>query len=115
MSWVELAALKTDLGIDSDDTRDDVALQQMLDAACAFVQRVRPEFDYAGDLLSGLPVPPADLVLGTIRLASRWYTRKRSPDGLIQMAELGAARVPSIDPDIERQLGIGRFRKSVIA
>jgi hypothetical protein len=31
------------------------------------------------------------------------------------MAELGAARIPSFDPDIERLLKIGRYRGPVFA
>ncbi|HEY0638712.1 MAG TPA: hypothetical protein VGD67_13765 [Pseudonocardiaceae bacterium] len=112
-----LSELKTDLDTSAagDDTRDDVALQVVLDAAVEFVQRVRPSFNYDADPLSELPDPPADLRLGTLRLASRWHTRRRSPDALVAMAELGAARVPSFDPDIERLLGIGRYRGPVFA
>lgn len=109
-----LGTLKEDLGIDMDDTRDDDRLQTVLDAAVSFVERVRGEgFDF-GDM-SGLPEPSDDLILGTIRLAGRWHTRRRSPDGLIEMGELGTARVPSFDPDIERLLGIGRYRGAVWA
>ncbi|GEL17686.1 hypothetical protein [Pseudonocardia asaccharolytica] len=117
MAWPPtLTALKGDLGIDEADTRDDARLTSMLDAAVVFVQRVHAGgFDFAGDLGSTLPEPDADLVTGTLRLAGRWHTRRRSPDGLVAMAELGAARVPSFDPDIERLLRIGRYRSPVIA
>jgi hypothetical protein len=52
--------------------------------------------------------PDDDLVLGTLRLAGRWYTRRRAPDDLIAAAELGTARLPGLDPDITRLLRIGR-------
>lgn len=93
------------------DLSDATQLQRMLDAAVAFVQRVRGEdFNFAADPLSALPAPDADLVLGTIRLAVRWHTRRRSPDALVlQAGELGTVRIPSFDPDIDRMLGIGRF------
>lgn len=115
MPWPpELQALKDDLKID--DERDDARLAPMLDAAVAFVERVHAgAFNFAGDLGSALPDPGPDLQLGTVRLAGRWHTRRRSPDGLVAMAEMGAARVPSFDPDIERLLRIGRYRRSVIA
>lgn len=114
MMWPpQLEELKDDMGVD--DVRDDARLQRQLDASVVFVERVRPRFNYAADPLSELPAPTADLVLGTLRLAGRWHTRRRSPDGLIQMAELGSARVPSFDPDIERLLGIGRFAAAVFA
>lgn len=118
MSWPpELADLKRDLGIE--DTRDDATLGDQLSAAIAFVERVRQgAFNFAGDAdpLSSLPSPHEDLILGTVRLAGRWHTRRRSPDGLVNMgSELGSTRVPSFDPDIERLLGVGRYRDSVIA
>ncbi|MFI6759367.1 phage head-tail connector protein [Micromonospora sp. NPDC050417] len=111
--WATLAGLKLDMGIT--DTRDDAKLSQVLDAATAFVEQVRPAFNYAGDE-PDLPVPDAALVLGTYRLAARWHTRRRSPDALIQLAEMGASRVPSFDVDIDRLLRIGpKYAPPVIA
>ena len=79
-------------------------------AAVADVEAVVGETVFADieGLVTVLPVPGSDFELGTIRLAGRWFTRRRSPDGLVSMAELGGARVPSFDPDIERLLRIGR-------
>lgn len=115
MSWPPLLAeLKLDAGIS--DTRDDDKLAVVLAASVAFVERVRgTSFNFDGDLGSALPAPTDDLVLGTLRLAIRWHNRRRSPDALVDMAELGAARVPSFDTDIDRLLGIGRFRGPVFA
>ncbi|PRX48680.1 hypothetical protein B0I33_104498 [Prauserella shujinwangii] len=118
MAWPPtLDALKDDLGSEykQGSDRADSQLERCLDAAVRFVQRVRPSFDYDGDPLSDLPAPTPDLELGTIRLAGRWYIRRRSPDALIAMGELGSARVPSFDADIDRLLGIGRFRGAVFA
>ena len=116
MTWPpELEVLKGDLNIPLDDPRDDVVLQQQLDAAVAFVQRVRPGFNYDDDALDDSPVPTADLELGTVRLAGRWFTRRRSPDALVAMGDLGSTRIPSFDPDIERLLGIGKYRGPVFA
>lgn len=117
MSWPpSLAELKADMGIDAADTRDDDRLTVQLAAAVAFVERVRGgSFNFTGAVLSDLPDPTADLTLGTLRLTARWHTRRRSPDALVSMGELGSVRVPSFDPDIERLLGIGRYRGSVIA
>jgi len=103
--------LKDDRGIDSTDDRNNDRLQMVLDAAVAFVERVRSG-DYRFDLQDAtqtfLPTPTADLWLGTLRLAGRWHQRRQSPDALIQMAEMGAGRVPSFDADIDRLLGIGQ-------
>lgn len=90
-------------------------LQRCLDAATVFVERVRPQFDYGHESGSTLPAPTPDLHLGTLRLAWRWHIRRRSPDALIEMSELGASRVPSFDPDVERLLRIGRHALPAVA
>jgi hypothetical protein len=108
MTWPPaLDELKRDMKLS--DNRDDDSLQQQLDAAVAFVERVRPVWNY-GDELSDLPDVPDDFRLGVLRLAGRWFTRRRSPDALVAMGEMGAGRVPSFDPDIDRMLGIGRYQ-----
>jgi hypothetical protein len=113
-----LADLKLDASIDEADDRDDPALAQTLSAAVSFVQRVhRGRYDFGlgnvGDDL--LPAPDVTMSLGTVRLAMRWHTRRRSPDALVSMGEMGAGRVPSFDTDIDRSLRIGRYAPSVIA
>lgn len=114
MSWPPtLDELKSDMGIDLLDLRDDEQLQQVLDAAVQYVQRQRRRSFNFGDPLSDLPDVTADVRLGTLRLARRWHTRRRSPDALIDMGELGVSRVPSFDPDIEALLGIGRHGRPV--
>lgn len=89
---------------------DDTTLQFNLDAAIAYVQRVRPYFNYTADPLDTRPAPSNDMMLGVLRLAARWKIRTRTPDGVVNMGDLGSGRVPSVDPDIERLLGIGRSR-----
>lgn len=112
-----LASLKTDMKIEADDTRDDERLGQVLDAAVSFVERVRPAFQYdpTNPDQFDRPEPTSDHVLGTLRLAGRWHLRRRSPDGLVGMGDLGSARVPSFDPDINRLLGLGSSMGPVIA
>lgn len=110
-----LKADMNDQGNAEDETRDDVALQLVLDAAVSFVQAVKPQYAYAGDQLTDLPEPPAYLGLGTVRLATRWHERRRSPAALVAMGEMGASRIPSFDPDIEQLLRIGRYAPPVIA
>lgn len=115
MAWPPTRdALKEDLGIT--DTRDDDRLDTVLAAAIAFAERVHAgALDFTDDPDSPLPGPSSDIELGTIRLAGRWHIRRRSPDGLVQMGDLGTARVTSYDTDIDRLLRIGRYRASVIA
>lgn len=114
MAWPPtLADLRSDREYDESITRDDAELQRCLDAAVAFVEHVRSDLNFGGD--AEKPSPDAAVTLGTIRLAARWFTRRRSPDALVEMGELGSGRVPSFDPDIERLLRIGRYRPWVIA
>lgn len=115
MSWPPtLDELKNDKDIATGDDLDDEALTRRLNAAVAFVERARPRFNYIDDPTSTLPEPTADLVLGTLMLASRLYTRRNSPDGLVMMADIGSGRVPSFDPDIERLLRIGRHAIAIV-
>lgn len=97
------------------DSRDDERLQLVLDAAVVYVQRVHADRWSFGDQFSELPDVPVDIALGTMSLAARLHLRRRSPDGLVSNGDLGVARVATTDPDIERLLRIGRFRRSVIA
>jgi hypothetical protein len=109
-----LPELKVDQSVEG--ARDDTRLQLVLDAAVAFVEGVHAEkYNFDADPESELPDPPKNFELGAMRLAYRWHIRRRSPDGLVSMAELGAARIPSFDPDIERLLKIGRYRGPVFA
>lgn len=95
---------------------DTAQLQTVLDAAVAFVERTHAgRFNFDGESGSDLPDVPDDVRLGTLRLAGRWHVRRRSPDALVQMAELGASRVPAFDPDIERMLRIGKYAPAVFA
>lgn len=120
MNWPPTVAdLREDLGLAASDTLagDDGRLSTVLAAAIAYVERVRSgEFAFTPPTgASTLPRPGDDLCLGAVRLAGRYHTRRRSPDGLVSAGELGNSRVPLIDSDIERLLGIGRYRRSVIA
>jgi len=102
-TWVTLADLKSDQVLDGQlTTRDDVALQRTLDAAMVWVQAHRPDLDYHGAWSV-----PADVRLGTIRLAARWFVRRvvapnvRFTSGSVSMIEMMRA-----DPDIYMLLGI---------
>lgn len=107
--------VKDDLKIAHDDTRDDARLSAALGAATDLVTRLRGNrYNLTGASLSPLPTPTEDLILGTVRLAVRWYTRGRSPDGLVVAGDFGTSRVPSFDADIDRLLGLGRYRSPVI-
>lgn len=113
-TWLpSLSDVRIDLDIEN--ASKDEALQPCLDAAIAFVrERLAATYNVDEDPFSTLPSVPGSVRLGTVRLAGRWYIRRRSPDGLIATADFGASRIPSIDADIERLLKIGRYSKAVI-
>lgn len=83
---------------------DDVTLEAARVGAAAYVERVRPDLDWSGDA-------PADVKLGALILAARFYARKGSPMGVATFAEFGAAQIVRLDPDVERLLGIGRHSR----
>jgi hypothetical protein len=114
MTWPPtLADYKREQKVTTSDSEE--AIQQSLDAAVAFVERVRDDLNFSEDPLSDKKPVTADVFLGTIRLASRWYVRRNTPQGLIQMNDLGQVRLPAYDADIERQLGVGRYRRGMFA
>lgn len=101
-TWVTLEELKNDQTLDDTlSPRDDEALQRALDAAVSWVMEHRPDLDYHGDW-----TVPEHVRLGTLRLAARWFVRRISPDGLVNMGQLGSGQVMTVDPDIYMQLGI---------
>lgn len=100
--WVTLDDLKNDQTLDGQlSTRDDKALQRTLDAAMSWVMTHRPDIDYHGSW-----TVPAEVRLGTIRLAARWFIRRVTPDALLNLGQLGGASVITVDPDIFILLGI---------
>lgn len=78
-------------------------------AAATFVERVRPDL-----FVEGTFTPPADVVEGAKLLVARLYSRIGSPAGVASFGELGAASVRSFDPDVDRLLQLGPYRKPVI-
>lgn len=100
--WLTLEALKNDQTLDSSlNTRDDEALQRALDAAQSWVERHRKDIDYRGAW-----TVPLEIQLGTLRLAARWFVRRISPDGTVNMGGFGTVQIMAVDPDIYMQLGI---------
>ena len=111
----QLDDLKAELNRPRTDTVDDPQLQVDLDGAVAYVEReLSGDFNFSGTVTT-LPAPPADVFLGTLRLAIRWWNRRRSPEGVIDPGELGQImRVARIDSDLERMLGIGMYRRPMV-
>jgi hypothetical protein len=121
VSWPpSLADLKDYVGVS--DERDDVTLMVALEAAISYVEDpidgvLAGSYNFSGattGVESLLPAPTMRIVQGTVRYASRLHNLRRSPDGTIDMGELGNARIPTNDPEIERLLGIGRWRPPMV-
>jgi hypothetical protein len=108
-----LTQLKTDAKIDVADTRFDSLLTECLNAAIAYVERVRTDVNFDDE--SGTTAPPTpvtdDLVLGTLRYARRLVYRADTPGGNIVVDGIGASPIPGWDADIEKLLRIGRYAK----
>lgn len=84
---------------------DEDAFEGALEAACALVERKRPDlFDTATPPVFA---PDAAVKLGTAMLAHRYYARRSSPLGAAQFTEFGAGTILRYDPDIGRLLGLG--------
>lgn len=110
----QLDDLKAELRLERSDTRDDAVLQTVLDAAVAHVEEYRAgDFDFSGTDTT-LPAPGHGFRLGTLRLATRWHALSRSPDGLVDAGDFGTVRVPNVPADLERLLGLGRYRRPLV-
>lgn len=114
MPWPPyLQDLKDYVGVS--DNRDDATLMTSLEAAMDYVTDVLAgSYNFTGDPLSLLPEPGPKVVQATLLYAFKLHNRRRSPDGTVDMGELGIARLPSNDPEIERLLGIGRWRPPMV-
>lgn len=111
--WVILDEFINELDEEAEDVTDLSPselqrLERVFDAAVEFVEDIhKGRFNFTGQP-STLPLPGFRFRLGTVMLARRWHTRRRSPQMLVAAAEMGAARVPWTDEDINRLLKLGR-------
>lgn len=97
-AWMKLA-----------DDVDDAALTAGMKAAESHMlsQLDLPTDDFGDEVLND------DLAQAFLLRVQRYLARRNSPDGLVGFAEFGAARVLSLDPDIERLEG--PYKKIVLA
>lgn len=56
----------------------------------------------------------ADVVQGSVMLAARITRRRNSPAGVESFGELGATYVSRYDPDLDRLLRLGAYRRIVV-
>lgn len=112
-SWLPLADVLAHVGnvpVDSPNAGD---VERSRLAACAYVERLRP------DLLDAVAAPPVylatpDVAYGALLLAARLFARKGSPAGLASYGEFGPAAVLRLDPDVERLLSLGRHARPAV-
>jgi len=71
---------------------------------------------YVGALPVGITPPWADNVTwAAVLLGARLFTRRNSPNGIINFEQLGSAYVAKYDADISRHLQIDKFAPGVVA
>lgn len=96
----DLSQLKGWLGLEADDTTDDVVLQQSLDAA---LEQQALVVYYPIDE-AGVEVMSFDLVDAIFLRTQRLTARRNSPEGVVGLAgadgDFVGARVPAYDADV---------------
>lgn len=109
----DLAALKAWLGLDADDTEDDVVLQESLDAALEAQPLVccYPCDDFGERFM------PASLREAIFLRTQRYSARRNSPEGVVGLSGVGgdfvSARMPAFDSDVWHLEG--PYRKTPVA
>jgi len=108
VAYLDVASLKTYLRITQADTLDDEVLQTIVLAVMAEqVARLIPSaFDVPQVnplIVGGEPVPKVadDVYQAALQRGARLYARRASPEGLVGLGELGVARIPPYDKDID--------------
>lgn len=80
-----------------------VPLASAVDAAVTWVEgTARPDLGWTVDTFT----VPADVRLGTLMLAWRWYQRRASPLGVVTSPTGDPVEILRNDPDIARLLGV---------
>lgn len=82
---------------------------QWIDAAAAAASSFAARHGLGVVLVDGEPVDaPADVRLGAVMLAGRWFQRRNSVTGVASFSDFGPAYVKSTDPDAAMLLGLYR-------
>lgn len=85
----------------------DPALDQCVEAVVAYVPTIPGLAEFWDE--SPEFVPPADVILGAVMLASRYRARRGSVLGTTGYPEFGSGLIMRSDPDIARLLRLGSF------
>jgi len=104
----DVARLKTYLGLSGATSVDDAAMDHAVDAANAFVERLRPDW-------TEFEPWPADADQAATVEAARLYGRRGSVQGVAAFADIGVSLLPRLDPEVRSLLQLGEYQPSVIA
>jgi hypothetical protein len=85
------------------DPVDESAMSLVVAAVNANIAKVYPAACVA-------PIE-ADAKLAGLLQASRWYSRRNSPDGLVGFGDMGGTSIRNLDPDIRDSLKPYRSRR----
>lgn len=109
--WLDAAKAAVLLGDDLASDIDMTALEEWCAATRSYVQGKRADLFVIDDTDPDNPVatytPTPSVVAGAAMLAYRWYSRRKSPLGVLGFTDDGTSGILRDDPDIARQLGIG--------
>ncbi|WNO26670.1 head-to-tail adaptor [Gordonia phage Rahul] len=101
-----VAAVAGWLGVPEDDTEEIRHIEAVVPAVNALVRSCHTAPD--GDAW------PAHIAQGATMLAARIVRRRNSPAGVEAFTELGPQYVSRYDPDLDRLLGLGGWRRLVV-
>jgi hypothetical protein len=107
--WLPIADVLGWLQIDAGHKHAGIA-EWCRRAAASYVEDVRSDLV---ELVDDVPTFDASdrVKQAGLILAARLFARRSSPAGLAAFAELGAADVVRVDPDVPRLLGLGRHAR----
>lgn len=102
IGYLDVPSLKVYLRIGQSDTLDDELLATIVLAVMAEQHaRLRPDtFVVLPDDETQEAVPD-DVYLAALQRGARLYARRASPEGLVPFGDLGVARIPAFDRDID--------------
>ena len=93
-------------------TSDDLEVDRVAAMTEAHVERCRPEWSStAGDPPVTTYVPDAETYQGAVMYAARELRRRNSPAGVETFGDVGVSFVAKYDPDIDRALRTGAYRR----
>jgi hypothetical protein len=98
--YLDVASLKMYLRIAQTDTIDDALLASVVSAVEALQRQRLMDKTFAEDANGDTQVPE-DVYQAALMRGARLYMRRASPEGLVGVGDLGVARVPVYDRDID--------------